>query len=304
MTNPFETPGVWLRCALHAHTTNSDGEFAPEFLVRHYERAGFDVLAITDHRVRTDAPSTPTLTVVPSIELDVRDDSGRKVHVLGLGIDADDGSSAGEFASLDAAADWVSGRGGVPYVAHPYWSGLRTREFERCDGLAGLEVYNAGCELEAGRGLSAVHWDEILESGRPFLAIASDDTHHPGFDSGFAWTWVRVADRSAEAVVAALRTGAFYSSTGPAIEELRVDGRTVDVRCTPARRVTLIAGRMRGASVAAERLGYRHEAEILERAGDGEITAARLTASAAAPYARLEVRDAQGGTAWTNPLWP
>ena len=45
---------MWLRCALHAHTTNSDGELAPELLVRHYEWAGYDVLAITDHWVRTD----------------------------------------------------------------------------------------------------------------------------------------------------------------------------------------------------------------------------------------------------------
>ena len=48
---PFEGDGVWLRCALHAHTTNSDGEMAPDMLVRHYEWAGFDVLAITDHWV-------------------------------------------------------------------------------------------------------------------------------------------------------------------------------------------------------------------------------------------------------------
>jgi hypothetical protein len=32
----FEAPGTWFRCALHAHTTNSDGELAPEFLARHY----------------------------------------------------------------------------------------------------------------------------------------------------------------------------------------------------------------------------------------------------------------------------
>jgi len=39
MTNPFQTDGTWLRCALHAHTTRSDGELQPEALVDHYERA-------------------------------------------------------------------------------------------------------------------------------------------------------------------------------------------------------------------------------------------------------------------------
>jgi len=302
--NPFATPGVWLRCALHAHTTNSDGEFPPEFLVRHYERAGFDVLAITDHWVRTKQASTNGLVVIPSSELDARlGDPGRKAHVLALGVNEDPPPPGADLPTLADTADWIVQHGGVPYLAHPYWSGLRTNELARCDGLVGVEVYNAGCELEAGRGLSSVHWDEILEMGRPCDAIAVDDTHHPGFDSGFAWTWVRASERSPAAVLRALRDGACYSSTGPIIEDLRLAGRTVEVRCSPASRVTLLTGRGRGASVVAGRLGYRHGGDILERADDGSVTAARLAAPAGAPYARLEVRDARGETAWTNPLW-
>src|SRR4051812_39240186 len=45
--------GTWLRCQLHTHTTNSDGELSPDLLVRHFDWAGYDVLAITDHWVRT-----------------------------------------------------------------------------------------------------------------------------------------------------------------------------------------------------------------------------------------------------------
>ena len=48
----------------------------------------------------------------------------------------------------------------------------------------GIEVFNAGCELEVGRGLSSVHWDELLEDGRLCPALVTDDSHHPGFDSG------------------------------------------------------------------------------------------------------------------------
>ena len=49
MIAPFNRDGEWLRCQLHSHTTNSDGEATPDGLVEHYARAGFDVLAITDH---------------------------------------------------------------------------------------------------------------------------------------------------------------------------------------------------------------------------------------------------------------
>ena len=45
----FHDDGIWLRCQLHAHTTNSDGDATPEALCDHYAEAGFDVLAITDH---------------------------------------------------------------------------------------------------------------------------------------------------------------------------------------------------------------------------------------------------------------
>ena len=48
-TGVFERPGQWLRCALHAHSTVSDGDLSPRALARQYQTAGFDVLAITDH---------------------------------------------------------------------------------------------------------------------------------------------------------------------------------------------------------------------------------------------------------------
>ena len=81
MLQTFEQPGEWLRCALHAHTTRSDGELAPEALAAHYARAGYDVLAITDHWRLTDAESTELL-VVPSSELNCILPESRDGHVL------------------------------------------------------------------------------------------------------------------------------------------------------------------------------------------------------------------------------
>jgi hypothetical protein len=58
---PFDgQPGVWLRCALHAHTTGSDGWLTPTMLRRYHAIAGFDVLAITDHDHFTPAPGATT----------------------------------------------------------------------------------------------------------------------------------------------------------------------------------------------------------------------------------------------------
>jgi hypothetical protein len=274
-------------------------------LVRHYERAGYDVLAITDHWVRTQERSTGRLLVIPSVELNAQAGGpAEDAHVLALGADADPVAPASAFDGLAETVAWVAEHGGVAYLAHTYWSGLRPEQFEDCPGLVGLEVYNAGCELEIGRGDAALHWDEALERGHALHAIATDDSHHPGFDSDFAWVWARCPERTQAAVLDALRSGSFYSSTGPTIGGLEVDGDGVIVQCSPARSVTLYAGRHRGARVNAGRLGYPHNGRVLQRADDGSITAVRLDRPHGSLYGRIEVAGRDGGKAWTNALWP
>jgi len=302
---PFEADGgIWLRSALHAHTTNSDGQLLPEGLVRHYEWSEYDVLAITDHWVRTVERSTRRLLVIPSTELNAQcGGPEHDAHVLALGVDADPVIPDAEFAPLQEVVDWILANGGVPYIAHTYWSGLRTDQWESCEGLLGLEVWNSGCELEIGRGDASMQWDEALERGRGFFALATDDSHNPGYDSGFAWTMIRAAERSQEAVLEALRTGSFYGSTGPELHAVEVTDEAIEVRSSPVASATLVCGRHRGARVNAGRLGYPHNARVVERDSAGLITACRLERPWDAPYGRLEVCDPFGRRAWTNPLW-
>lgn len=298
MNIPWRAQGPWLRCALHAHTTNSDGELAPRTLVKHYERAGYDVLAITDHWVRTDVPATERLLVIPSAELNCLLPAGRDGHVLALGVGADPGELE-ERRDLAGTADWIVAAGGVAYLAHPYWTGAVPGTLELPQTVSGIEVYNAGCELEIGRGLSAVHWDELLVAGSPCLAIAADDSHHPGYDSDLAWTWVR-AERTASAVLEALRSGCFYASTGPLVTGVHVEDGAVEVACSPCLSVTLLTGVSSGAAVHAGRLGYNHGGVIVETTPEGLITRARLDLPENAPFGRLAVVDARGRSAWTN----
>src|SRR4051794_10353915 len=302
--SPFDETGVWLRCQLHAHTTNSDGELGPDMLVRHFEWGGYDVLAITDHWVRTVESSTQRLLVIPSTELNAVVGDGDDVHVLALGVEADPVAPADGFEPLADVVAWISANSGLPYIAHTYWSGLRTEQWWDCDGLLGLEVWNSGCELELGRGDSSVHWDEALAHGRALQGLATDDSHHPGFDSGFAWTWVRAAEKTEPAVLDALRAGAFYGSTGPEIRQVELSDEEVLVACSPAEAVTLYCGRWHGARANAGRLGYPNYSRILERDADGLITRVALQRPwDGGPYGRVEVKAANGTKAWTNPLW-
>lgn len=304
MLDPFLAEGEWLRCALHAHTTRSDGELAPDALAAHYAGAGYDVLAITDHWRRTDA-ARDGLLVLASTELNCVLPEGRDGHVLGFGIEAEPAELrqlGAEYADLERTADWIEAHGGVAYLAHPYWTGVVPGGFSLPTNVRGIEVYNGGCELEVGRGLASVHWDELLESGTRCLAIATDDSHHAGLDSDLGWTWVRTTERSREAVLAALRQGRFYSSTGPIVRDIELDGGALEVQCSPCRSVVLLSGRTEGAAAHAGPL-YCHNGRALERAEGGSITRARLELPFGYDHVRLELIDREGRKAWTNPLW-
>jgi hypothetical protein len=301
--SPWQRDGDWLRAALHAHTTNSDGELAPRALARHYGRAGYDVVALTDHWHRSTAPTSADLVVLPGVELNCVLPGDLDGHVLGIGIERNPAELEGERRDLGETADWIVAAGGVAYLAHPYWTGAVPGGIELPPSVTGIEVFNAGCELEVGRGLASVHWDALLEDRALCPALVTDDSHHPGFDSDHAWTWIR-AQRTPESVLEALRLGWFYGSTGPVIHDVALRDIEVVVRCSPARSITLLCGRSSGTAVHAGRLGYRYGADVLESSPDDWIVAARLDLPPAAPFARLEVVDPAGRRAWTNPLWP
>src|SRR4029078_7719760 len=105
MPPPSEAGGEWLKSQFHAHTTNSDGEATPDGLAGHYARAGFDVLAITDHWHVTEHTHDEIL-VIPSSELSARVDETLEADILALGVallpDVKD-----DFPTTHAAAAWV-----------------------------------------------------------------------------------------------------------------------------------------------------------------------------------------------------
>ncbi len=82
---------------LHAHTTASDGTYAPAELVEEAVRRGLRVLAITDHDSTEGVPPAlaaarahPPLEIVPGIEINT-EVAGAEVHVLGFFLDYEAG---------------------------------------------------------------------------------------------------------------------------------------------------------------------------------------------------------------------
>src|SRR5918994_464410 len=311
---PFDDqPGMWLRCALHAHTTESDGWLSPKMLRRYHAIKGYDVLAITDHDRFTSAPEgDDDLLLLGGVELSLKaPSSGGPLDVLGLGVT--ELPQVSRTAALPEAARAIRAAGGLAFVAHPVWSGLQTEELDDFDDVAGMEIFNAGCEVEQGRGHAHAHWDVWLSKGRRLVGIATDDLHTPGFESFFAWTMVHAREKSGDAVLDALRTGRCYATAGPRITALGGDGHRLTIRTTPVRSIAFLAQPPMGTALNAGRLEPSHYARRLPTADgqtvEGQIDGDFLTGATVAwlpglRYLRIVITDEQGRTAWTNPLWP
>jgi hypothetical protein len=321
-TNPFRADGEWLKCQFHAHSLDSDGEAPPESVAQQYLHHGFDVLTISDHWTLTKVEAPAGLLLIPGAELGVDPVGGPMApEFLAIGIDEVPDEPNGDpanwypfassgfktFATFDDGAAFVREQGGAAILCHPSWSGLPQEAVFEARALDGIELWNASAHRENDRGDSAYVWDLSLDAGIGFAPVATDDSHYPAFDVGDAWTMVRAADRTREAVVDALRAGHVYASNGPTILDVERDGDAVEVVCSPARDVWLHGSWEQGWGVSAGPRGRLEHAEILERNDRGLITRARFTPEPdpavqhrAMPWTRLVIGDEHGRRAWSH----
>jgi hypothetical protein len=68
---PAPAPGVrFLKGQLHLHSNRSgDSDTPPDDVVRWYGAHGYDFIVFTDHNRITAPPSTPSMLVIPGVEL-------------------------------------------------------------------------------------------------------------------------------------------------------------------------------------------------------------------------------------------
>ena len=142
--------------------------------------------------------------------------------------------------------------------------------------------------LAAGFDKNAEVPDQMLALGHRLNALACDDAHFELDDAFGAWTMVRATERSPEALLAALKAGHYYSSTGVELRDIRVEGDELVVECSPATGIYLQGKGSR----EVHAIGH-------------DLTHARLPAYKLGKqgFMRLTVLDAQGRRAWSNPFW-
>ena len=295
---PFDKPGRFYRGNLHGHSTRSDGRLTPEALCAFYREAGYDFLAVTDHFIeRYQFPITDTrpyrtedFTTLLGAELHTRStENGELWHLLAAGLPLDFAPTPPEQDGPALAARAVAA-GAYLAIAHPAWYALSEADVMSIEGAHAIEVYNSLSYDHNDRADSLYMLDVMLNRGRHYLACAADDTHSDPAkrDALGGWVMVRAEALEPEALLAALKAGHSYASSGPAIHDIQVEPRQeVTVRCSPAERI-FVTGR-----------GW----ESVSAFGPG-ITEARLNiAPFKGDFCRVTVRDARGGRAWSNPIW-
>lgn len=293
-----------LKGGLHCHTTRSDGKGTPEEVIRMHYRNGYDFLAITDHRIynyQNFAPEVP-ITIIPGMEFDntfLRKKGFRTFHTVCIGPAKADGNgyeqdqrftsgTAKDQTEYQPYLDEIHANKNLTIYCHPEWSSTPARYFEKQKGNFAMEIWNSGCAIEDHMDMNAAYWDEILGQGIRIFGVATDDGHAM-YQHCNGWVMVN-SENNVDAILAALKEGAFYSSCGPVIEDFYVEDGKAYVRCSGVSHIEFISDRHPTKMISGENLTSG------EISLDGGWTGGY-------DYIRVSVVDAEGRRAWTNPIW-
>jgi hypothetical protein len=294
---PFDRPGRFWRGNLHAHSTYSDGALPPDQICRLYQEAGYDFVAITDHfRAEYGFPltdtrglRTSTFTTLLGAELHApRTEFSAEWHIIAVGLPPSfpppDSTEPGPDLARRARA-----AGAFIGMAHPAASLLTLADAQNLDAAHAVEVYNALAAWE-DRGDSWHLCDLLLGCGHRLSAYAADDTHFQPRDPPGCAAWVQVRAESLDpaALLAALKAGNYYASTGPEIHAIALHDHQITIRCSPVSRI-LVTGCIPGKQVHA--------------APDLTECSLPLDMFQATTYIRITIIDAAGHRAWSNPIW-
>lgn len=268
---------TYFKANLHNHTTVSDGTLTPEESRDAYKALGYSILAHTDHSVTVahQALNQPDFLMLTGVEIDMEEEGAprgenRCRHLCLLSKDpnrqwapfkdpnpipASVPYEAGrEFGDLSRAYDYdainkviaeCNRQGFLVTYNHPAWSLESYPDYAPMEGLWAMEYRNTGSIAGGYDEDCGLVYQDFLKMGKFIMPIMADDTHTPTQRGcqvlGESWTMVGAEKLEYGAVIEALEKGDLYSSCGPQIHSLTVDGSKLKITCSPAARIQLIS---------------------------------------------------------------
>ncbi len=295
---PFDRPGRFYKGNIHCHSTRSDGLLSPADVAHAYRERGYDFISITDHFLGrygstitdTSALRTGDFTTIPGAELHAKGlENGILWDLLAVGLPADFAPIGATENAADLAAR-ASATGAFVVIAHPAWNGVTHSDaLSLIESIDAIEIHNEGHTLDSDRGNGWMLADSLATAGHRISAFAADDAHfkHDRFDRFGGWVHVRSESLDPDALLAALKAGHYYSSTGPLIHNVCLSASEIVVECEPA------SGIMLG--------GWGTVRSYVR--GDGLTRASFPLHMFRSAFFRVTVVTADGRKAWTNPVW-
>ncbi len=273
------------RVNLHMHTTLSDGSATPVEAMQRYRSAGYDAVALTDHRFFGSGSADEDFLVLSGVEYNTPCADGARgvYHIVGIGMTRE--PSVDSDMSAQEIIDAIHAAGGMAILAHPAWS-LNTPEMIlSLRDIDATEIYNSVSGVHNSRRAdSSLIVDMLAAKGRYYPLLASDDVHYyDGTDDCVAWIMADAEDNTREALLRAIRRGKFYATQGPEVH-LIPDGDGFTVKCSPASEIVFLSNLV-------------WSRRVFE--GEG-LTEAHYVPREGETFLRAQVTDADGRTAWTN----
>ncbi len=300
---PFSSPGRFWRGNLHTHSTLSDGVLDAKSVVDAYKTAGYDFMQLSEHFIGNfDFPIADTrafrsnnFTTLIGAELHAPETAvGELWHIVAAGLPLDfprnlDGETGARVSARAAEAGAFIG------IAHPAWSQLTIEDGRAITSAHAVEIYNHGCAIENDRGDGWYLADQMLTEGHRLSAFATDDAHFKTPDHFGGWVHVKAESLDPDALLTSLKKGLYYSSMGPQIHAIEMNGKEISISCSPVDTITVLCG--------TSRTAIRNGRAITDASFDLAKLEKGWLLKKQSGWFRVVVIDNGGKRAWSNPIW-
>jgi hypothetical protein len=298
----------WFKGNTHTHSINSDGDSAPDDVVRWYREQRYHFLFFTDHNMVTPIEGLNNVLAMPERFLLIRGEevtdqaAGKPVHLNMLGgegvVAPQGGQSVAEALRRDVAA--IAAARGVISINHPNFGwAMSAADLSGGKGAHLIEIHNGHFMVNnaggGGQPGTEALWDSMLSAGIRVFGVASDDTHQlkqpwvkTSARPGQGWVVVRAARLTSESILSALAAGDFYASTGVEL---------ADIQSTP-QRLTVAVKEQSYAKYTIQFIGQG--GRILKEAAGSP---AQYDITGSDGYVRAKILDSNGQVAWTQPVF-
>jgi hypothetical protein len=321
---PANGEARWYRGQIHVHANWQVSERVPttsyDTILRWYLEHDYHFVVLTDLnyykpaaglKAVFDAPDR--FLVLAGTELSSTP-GGRIVDTLGLGtsaaVEPPDGDDVRGL--LQEQARRIRSVGGLPVIAHPNLAWSITAEdilalaeegplfFEVINGEPGMNNLGGG-----GRPSTEQIWDRVLSAGRLLYGFGADDSHH--FSSwgqqyanpGRAWVLVRAAALTQEELLAAMRRGDFYATTGVELLGYEVDER--GIRIALDERPRDLGWTVPGSNPQRYRTEFIGQDGSVLKVDESPTPSYEFRGDEL--YLRARIAGSDGGVAWTQPVF-